>query len=413
MTDAQATTAAPETIEESRLTVALLTAASLAWTVAMLYSARASITGRADVAMEVTSTAYAMPGAVAAAMVTGAAVALLVLTLINGRRALGATARFAVATVSGLVTGVLCALPIITINIDGTMYAAVGGTVAAAATIGGALAGFRIPPVIAAAGAATVGVFLIGFVLNNKHVQNPVLDLLGSGSTESAVKANQYFSYGQSAISGLAAGLIAFRVLRRHRQRAGGADLRWPFYLIAGAGAGVLSVLSEILTRTAGAQVLELAGKVSELEKSVQQILSTNRLNSGLIVLFVGAFTAMVAIGRTLSPADDEDDYEDHPGATDTAPGATAPAPDAAARTPEAAAPQTAPTAPEAPASVAATGSAPAATTAGGKSDIVGTTAVAKSDVADAATRPQQAEPIEASSAPGASATDAAVGDRN
>ncbi|GAA4598077.1 hypothetical protein BJY16_002580 [Actinoplanes octamycinicus] len=303
---------APETREVPRLTAILLAAAALVWTAGMLLSARIKITGWADAEMEVTSTAYALPGTVSAAIVAGAAVALLVLTLVNGRRTLGATARFAVGTGSGLLTGVLCALPIFTINTEGTIYAAVGGTLAAAATIGGALAAFRIPPVIAAAGWATLGVFLIGSLLNTKQIQDPLLDLLGNDSTEAAAHANQYFSYGQSALSGVAAGLIAFAVLRRARRRAG-ADLRWPFYLIAGAGAGLLSVIAEVLTRTAGAQVVTLAGKVSELERSVQQILSTNRLNSALIVLFLGAFTAMVAVGRTLSPAPDEDEDEDLP----------------------------------------------------------------------------------------------------
>ncbi|BCJ44594.1 hypothetical protein GCM10010168_14070 [Actinoplanes ianthinogenes] len=303
---------APETREVSRLTATLLAVAALVWTAGMLLSARVKITGWASAEMEVTSTAYALPGVVAAAIVAGAAVALLVLTLVSGRRTLGATTRFAVGTGSGLLVGVLCALPIVTINTEGTIYAAVGGTLAAAATLGGALAGFRIPPVIAAAGWATLGVFLIGSVLNTKQIQNQLLNLLGNDSTEAAANANQYFSYAQSALSGLAAGLIAFAVLRRARRRTG-ADLRWPFYLIAGAGAGVLSVIAEVLTRTAGAQVLNLAGKVSELERSVQQILSANRLNSALIVLFLGAFTAMVAFGRTLSPAPDEDEDEDVP----------------------------------------------------------------------------------------------------
>jgi hypothetical protein len=116
-----------------------------------------------------------------------------------------------------------------------------------------------------------------------------------------------------------------FTVLRRARRRSGGVDLRWPFYLIAGAGAGILSVISEVLTRTAGAQVLDLAGKVSELERSVQQILSTNRLNSALIVLFVGAFTAMVAVGRTLSPAEDEPDEDEQDATAGAADVASAP----------------------------------------------------------------------------------------
>ncbi|WP_433828588.1 hypothetical protein ACQP2E_04375 [Actinoplanes sp. CA-015351] len=288
---------APESSEGSRLTVVLLAAAALAWTAAMLWSARVTITGRANAEMEVTSTAYALPGAVSADLVAGASVALLVLTLLGSRRALGATVRFAVATGAGLLVGVLSAVTMITINTAGSLYAIVGGTVAAAATIGGAIAGFRIPRVITAAAFASVGVFLLGFVLN--LFQAPVLDLLGADDTASSANAAQWFSYGQAALSGLAAGLIAYFLLRK-------AQVKWPFYTLAGAGPGLVVVIGEILSRTAGAEVLELAGRVSPLDQLAQQILSTARLNSGLIVLFVGAMTAMLAVGRTLSPASDE-----------------------------------------------------------------------------------------------------------
>ncbi|MBG0563109.1 hypothetical protein [Actinoplanes aureus] len=310
-------TAAPETVEESRLTVALLAAAALVWTAAMLWSARVTITGRPNAEMEVTSTAYALPGAVSADLVAGACVALLVLTLISRRRTLGATTRFAVATGTGLLVGVLSALPIITINTAGSLYAIVGGTVAAAATIGGAIAGLRIPPVIAAAAAAAIGVFVIGFVLN--LFQEPVLELLGAGDTESSANAAQWFSYGQAALSGLAAGLIAYAVLRRARRRAGGADVRWPLYAAAGAGPGLIVVIGEVLSRTAGAEVLQLAEKVSPMDQLAQQILSTARLNSGLVVLFVGAITAILAVGRTLSPAADEDDPQSNSSSSETA----------------------------------------------------------------------------------------------
>jgi hypothetical protein len=53
--------------------------------------------------------------------------------------------------------------------------------------------------------------------------------------------------------------------------------------------------------------VLELAGRVSELELTVQHMLSGSRTNSALIILFVGAITAIIAIGRTLGPARDTD----------------------------------------------------------------------------------------------------------
>ncbi len=86
------------------------------------------------------------------------------------------------------------------------------------------------------------------------------------------------------------------------RARRAGVAVAWPFYALAGAGPGLLLAVAEALTRTAGARVLELAGKVSDLEVAVQQMLSTSRFNSALIVLFVGAISAVIAVGRTMGP---------------------------------------------------------------------------------------------------------------
>lgn len=278
----------------------LLALAALVWLGAMLWSARASITGRTDAEMEVTSTAYALPGAVSAGLVAGAALGLAVLALITRRRTLGATARFAVTTGTGLVIGLAGALTIITINTDGWVYAVVGGTIAAAATIGGALAGFRVPRVVTAVCWASIGVFLVGFALN--LFQDPLLHALGSGGTQaSQAGAARWFSFCQALLSGLAAGLISYGVMRRTRRST--EDVAWPLYVLAGAGPGLLLVIGEGLTRTAGSRVLDLAGKVSELELIVQQMLSGARLNSALIVLFAGAISAAIAIGRTLGPA--------------------------------------------------------------------------------------------------------------
>ena len=306
----QEVAAAPRTAaaEQPSSTGLLLASATLIWAGAMLWSARATITGRAEVEMEVTSTAYALPGAISAGLVAGAAVALAVLALVARRRTVGATARFAIATGTGLALGLLGALWIVTINTEGWLYAVVGGTVAAAATIGGALAGLRLPRVMNAVAWAAVAVFLVGFVVN--LFQAPLLDLLGSGDTqESRADATQWFSWVQSALSGLAAGIVSYLVLRRARRRSGGVDVPWGLYGVAGAGPGLLLVVAEVLTRTAGSRVLELAGKVSELELVVQQMLGGARFHSALIVLFVGAISATIAIGRTIeAPADAEDD---------------------------------------------------------------------------------------------------------
>jgi hypothetical protein len=286
----------------------LLAGAALAWMAAMLWSARATILGGVDAETAVTSTAYALPGAVSASLVAGASVGLAVVTMINTRRTLGSTTRFALAIGAGLIIGLLGALTIFTINTEGWVFAVVAGTVAAAATIGSALGGFRAPHVVSAVCWAALAVFVLGFVLNTRTVQSPLLELLGSGKTQaSQAGAAQWFTFLQSVLSGLTAGLVGYAVLRRARRRGYVVDVSWPFYAIAGAGPGLLLVVGEGLTRTAGSRVIDLAGQVSTLELVVQQMLGGARLNSALIILFAGAVTAIIAFGRTLKPAVDDE----------------------------------------------------------------------------------------------------------
>ncbi|RZU52211.1 hypothetical protein EV385_4055 [Krasilnikovia cinnamomea] len=311
MTSQQDTAVSTGSGERAPFAGIALAAVGLLWLAAMLWSARAAITGRADAETEVVVTAYALPGIVSAGLVAGAAGALAVLALV-GRRARGAGARFAVTIGTGLALGALGAVPIITINTAGWVYAVAGGTVAAAATFGGALAGFREPRVVAAACWAAIAVFAVGFALNVAQV--PLLDLFGAGtSSASQTSAAGWFSLTQSVLGGLAAGGVSFLVLRRSAP----GQLRWPMYALAGAGPGLLLALTEILARTAGARVLDLAGRVSELELTVQRMLGGARLNNALIVLFVGAISAIVLLGRTLGPAPDD---EDAPAAPESSP---------------------------------------------------------------------------------------------
>ncbi len=86
------------TTERSSRASLSLAVVGLLWMGGLLWSARATITGRENAEMEVTSSAYALPGANSASLVTGAAVAIAGFTLAERRRTLGATNRFAVAT---------------------------------------------------------------------------------------------------------------------------------------------------------------------------------------------------------------------------------------------------------------------------------------------------------------------------
>jgi len=286
----------------------LVATLAVLWMAGLLWSARTTITRGGDPVMEVTSTAYALPGVVSASLVAGAAVALAVLAAVGrGGRTVGATLRFAITIGAGLVLGLLGAATIITINTNGWVYAVVAGTIAAAATIGGALGGFRVPRVVAAVCWAAIAVFAVGFALN--LVQAPLLNVFGAGSTSaSQTAAARWFSLTQAVLSGVAAGVVAYLSMRRAGRRGDGTDVRWPLYALAGAGPGLLLLLAEGLTRTAGARVLQLAGRVSELELTVQRMLSGARFNSALVVLFAGAITAIIAVGRTLEPPAEDPD---------------------------------------------------------------------------------------------------------
>lgn len=298
----QDTAATADTSAERPPSGLLLAFFGLAWMAGLLWSARQTITGVGDAETEVTSTAYALPGAISASLVGGASVALLVLTLLGRRRTLGTTTRFAVSIGTGLVLGLLGALVIISINTSGWVYAVVGGTIAAAATIGGALGGVRVPRVTAAVCWAAIGVFAVGFLINVL----PVYRLFASGDSAAQVGGASWFGFLQAVVSGLTAAVISYLYLRRARRFSAGEDVRWPWYALAGAGPGLLLVLAEGLARTGGARVIHLAGQVSELERSVQTTLSGSRLNSAMITLFVGALAAIILIGRTLGPSADD-----------------------------------------------------------------------------------------------------------
>ena len=125
-----------------------------------------------------------------------------------------------------------------------------------------------------------IAVFLVGVLLT--FAQDVLFGLFGAGdSSASQAGAATWYALTQAVLSGLAAGVLVYLLLRR-------STATWPWYALAGAGPGLLLIVGEILTRTAGARVLDLAGRVSELELTVQRMLSGARLNSGLIILFVG-----------------------------------------------------------------------------------------------------------------------------
>ncbi|WP_247683287.1 hypothetical protein [Micromonospora sp. D93] len=298
---------------------AVLALLALGWLAAMLWSTREAITSAAAGVTAISLSAFALPGVISAALVAGAAVALAGGNLLTRRYGDWATLRFAGAIGGGMLVGLAAALAINLTYFDTSTTNVIAGTTAAAAIIGGALAGARTAPAIGAVVTAALGTLI--FVVAFSRARDPLFDLFGAGdSQQSLINAAKWVSRTESLVAGLLAGLLAFGYLTWARRRAVRRDpeapaLRWPAYLLAGAGPGLLLLLAEVIIRIGGRSLLDLASALSEADAVAQTSLGTSRVDNGIWVLFVGALTALIAFGRTLSPAhaDDDDEPADSP----------------------------------------------------------------------------------------------------
>ncbi|MGC4805044.1 hypothetical protein [Micromonospora sp. DT233] len=304
----------------------VLAALAVGWLAAMLWSTRAAITSAEAGVTAISLSAFALPGVISAALVAGAAVALAATNLLARRGIDRATLRFVVAVGAGLLVGLVAALVINLTYFDNSTTNVIAGSAAAAAIIGGAVAGAGSSRVAGAVVTAALGTLI--FVVAFSRARDPLSGLFGAGDTqESLISAAKWVSRTESLLAGLLAGLLAFGYLTWARRRARRYDPaaqspRWPGYLLAGAGPGLLLLLAEIIIRVGGRSLLDLAGALSEADAVAQTSLGTSRIDNGIWVLFVGALTALIAFGRTLGPAPVDDDANDE--ATDEA---TEPAP--------------------------------------------------------------------------------------
>ncbi|MEV4545822.1 hypothetical protein [Micromonospora echinaurantiaca] len=290
---------------------ALLALLALGWLAAMLWSTREAINSAAAGVTAISLSAFALPGVISAALVAGAAFALSGVDLLGHRVGERATLRFLAATGAGLLIGLAAAFAINLTYADNATTNVIAGTSAAAAIIGGAVAGARSAPTVGAVVAAALGTLV--FVVAFSRARDPLFDLFGAGDTqESLVNAAKWVSRTESLLAGVVAGLLAFGYLAWARRRAirrnpDAPALRWPAYLVAGAGPGLLLLVAEVIIRVGGRSLLDLAAALSEADAVAQTSLGTSRVDNGIWVLFVGALTALIAFGRTLGPAGDDD----------------------------------------------------------------------------------------------------------
>ncbi|TYC07067.1 hypothetical protein FXF53_00175 [Micromonospora sp. WP24] len=294
------------------MVIALL---SVVWLAAMLWSTREAIHSAEAGVTVISLSAFALPGVISAALVTGAAVALAAGNLLARRYGDGVTLRFVGAIGAGMLVGLLAALAINLTYADNATTNVIAGTTAAAAIIGGAVAGARSAPVVGAISASALGVLI--FVVAFSRARDPLFDLYGAGDTqESLVNAAKWVSRTESLLAGVVAGLLAFAYLTWSKRRTIRQDPtatlpRWPAYLLAGAGPGLFLLLAEVIIRVGGRSLLDLAGALSEADSVAQTMLGSSRVDNGIWVLFLGALIALIAFGRTLGSPETEDDPAD------------------------------------------------------------------------------------------------------
>jgi hypothetical protein len=293
-------------------------AIGIVWLAAKLWAAHEQISGNAGGTVAIATAALAVPSVVQATALGGLAGGLAA-RLVTDHLWVRATSasrrwpRLVAAGVGGLIIGLAAMGAILGVYGDVPSIGGVAATVAITGFIIGAFAGLGRRPVVAAAAlAAAIASFVVDTILNSGTVLGHMMAALGAGSKAitdcdrgaavascaKVVNANSLVSHIDSVIVGLVAGLVAFWYLRRR-----GGRLAFPAYLLAGAATGLLLLLAEVLTHLGAGGLLHVARSISPDDQTVIDLLAGNRVIHGLLVLFIGAFVALLSFGRTLGPA--------------------------------------------------------------------------------------------------------------
>jgi nucleotidyltransferase AbiEii toxin of type IV toxin-antitoxin system len=279
-------TAAAESVARGTLIPLVL---ALVWLGATMYAVHTTITGSGqNLSGPLASAVAALPGVVAAMLVTGASIGAAARP-----RARSTGGRLLAGPVLGTLFG-LAAAAGIRFGYDG--YDWFGGydggaalmalaiTVGAASIVGSALA--VLPVTVLKAGLwGTTWVFLTGVAFG---VSQPnLLKLLGGDEA-----ATTRLVLGQSLVTGLVAAAYTLRFLRVERNR-----VLWS--LIAGALPGLVLLGAEGLTRAGGASVVQLVHGARTESPPLIALSEPARLRHAVIVLAVGGLIALLVSAPT------------------------------------------------------------------------------------------------------------------
>jgi F0F1-type ATP synthase assembly protein I len=265
----------------------------LLWLGTSMWVAHATINGTDDdISGTLGSAAAALPGVVAATLVTTASIASAA-----SSRFPGAGRRLLVGLATGVLFGAAAAAGIRFGYGSASSITVLAITVGVASVLGGAAA--ALPnSVLEACLWATTWVFFAGVIFG--VLQPQLTRLLGGGPTAdlaAQTTADTRFTYAQSVLTGLIAGVYASRSLR-------GEQYARAWYLVAGALPGLLLVAAEGLTRAGGESLVNLVQGFAPDETVLLALSDVARLRHGLIVLAVGGAVATLAARRTGSSSD-------------------------------------------------------------------------------------------------------------
>jgi hypothetical protein len=276
--------------------------AAMIWLIAALLINRVSLSGGSgDFNLVLASTG--LPMLVEASVLAGVAVGLWTSGLLAERRpAFGRPLpRLGAGVLAGLLTGAFASgAVLLAYGIPTSAAIVMAIAVGVAGGIGGGLGTLRPSVAIIAAIIAGLAVVLVRYVI--MQFNEELLNLFGGGAGATAAErfsANGLLAGATALLMGLAAGVAGFVALRR-LTRAAGPALRWPAYLAVGGSAAVMLVIADLFSRIAVPMLLSMAAQDVSFDLLVQAVADSSRLNTFLVVFFVGAITSMIAFGRTL-----------------------------------------------------------------------------------------------------------------
>ncbi|WP_432979651.1 hypothetical protein [Dactylosporangium sp. CA-233914] len=239
--------------------------------------------------------ALVLPGVLTPTLIAGAAVGVLAV----GRYAAeaGTRRRLLLGGLGGLPVGLLAMGGMLLAYHSGPSFGLVAATVCVAGVLGGLVA--AASPISAIAAGAAAGVLASGAGLLVAYFQNDLVDLFGNQETVGSMADAAYrLQMTTSIASGIAAGIMAFVYLRRTE-----LALPWPSYPLAGSLPGLLTLGAALVGWLGGLPLSHAVAKESEFDAAIIANRLPEQVNHGLILLFAGAFVAMILVGRTLKRA--------------------------------------------------------------------------------------------------------------